>query len=106
MKKFLLKMCIWSVTFFKCETWTIYLMEKNRLETVVLLKNVKIPLNKRMTIEEVIDKIKEKRPLWKCIKSRSDKIIGHILGQDSLLKAIIERDVKGHVEKGRPKQKT
>lgn len=75
-------------------------MEKNRIETFVLLKNVKIPLNKRMTNEEVIDKIREKSPLRKCIKFRSDKMIEHTLGQDCLL---IERDVEGRVQKERRK---
>lgn len=81
--------------------------KKNRLEAFEMWcfrKMLKTPWTERVTNEEVLDKVKEKRQLWKCIESRTYiKMIGHILSQESLLKTIIEEDIERYIEKGRPR---
>jgi len=64
-----------------------------------------IPWTERVTNEEVLDRIKDKRHLWKSIQSRRDKIIGHILKHESLLRTIFERELEGHVGWGRLRTK-
>lgn len=49
--------------------------------------------------EEVLDKIKEKRLLWKSIQSKRDKMIGHILRHEGQLKKITEEDTNEHIGK-------
>lgn len=57
-------------------------------------KILKILCTKRLTAKEVLDKVKEKRKLWKCIQSKRDMMIGHILRYAGLLKTIIENDIE------------
>lgn len=40
-----------------------------------------------------------------CVQSRKDKMIGHILKQETLLQTIIEWDIEWYKEIGRPKIK-
>lgn len=97
-KKFF-KSYIWSVALY--EKFTIDLA-KNRLKAIEMWcfeKMLKIPWIGRVTNEEVLNKIKEKRQLWKSIQSRRDKMIGHILRNRSLLKTIIEGDIQGQIGK-------
>lgn len=54
-----------------------------------------IPWTVRVTDENVLDEIKEKRLLCKSIQSRRDKMTGHILRHEDLLKKIIEGDAEG-----------
>jgi len=57
----------------------------------------------RVINEEVLDKIKEKRQLWKCVQSRRDKMIEHILRHECLLMTKMYGDIEGYIGSGRPK---
>jgi len=46
----------------------------------------------RVTDEEVLDRVLERRSLWKSIKKRRMEWIGHILGHGGLLGLDLGRD--------------
>jgi len=62
---------------------------------------LKIIWSNRVTNEEVLGRIKEKRQIWKTITKRRDNMIGHTLYHYSLLKLIIEGYVDGKTGRGR-----
>jgi len=49
--------------------------------------------------------MKEKRKLWSSVKVRRDKMIGHLLPNDSRTKIVIEGDLDGYIERGRLRMK-
>lgn len=65
-------------------------------------KMFRIKWTEIITNEAVLNKIKEKQELWRIIKFRRNKMIGHLPRHDSLMKSVIEDDVEGYIEIGRP----
>ena len=59
----------------------------------------------RVSYEEVLRRIGEKRSLMKTLTRRRNNLIGHILRRDGLLKTIVEGQVDGKNGKGRPRTK-
>ena len=57
----------------------------------------------RQEIEEILMDLEEERTLMDTIIKRKKKWIGHILGGNSLLKFIIEEQMKGSKTRGRPR---
>ncbi|VVC40587.1 Reverse transcriptase domain [Cinara cedri] len=73
-RKRFLKIYVWNIALYGCETWKISAIEKRKLEAF---------------------------EMW-CYLRRA-KIIGHLLRHESLSKTVIEGDVEGHIGKGRPR---
>ena len=57
----------------------------------------------RITNEEVLGRIGERRTLWKCLKKRKDQMMGHTLRRGGLLRDILEGVVG--MKRGRPRLK-
>ena len=51
-----------------------------------------INLMDRITNEEVLERIRERRALWKSLRRRRDQMIGHTLRHGGLLRDILEGD--------------
>ena len=64
---------------------------------------MKIKWIDRVSNEEVLRRVEEKRSLLKTLKRRRDILIGHIMRHDGLMKTIIEGQVNGKRGKGRPR---
>ena len=56
----------------------------------------------RVSNEEVLRRVSEKRSILKTLSRRRDNLVGHILRHDGLMKPIVEGQVKGKKGKGRP----
>lgn len=105
-RKRFLKIYIWSIALYGCETWTISATEKRKLEAFEMWcyrKMLRIKWIDRITNEAVLIRIKEKEILWHTVKVRRAKMIGHLLRHESLTKTVIEGDVEGHIGRGRPR---
>ena len=66
----LLKTYVWSIAMFGCKTWTIREAERKRLEAFEMSwyrRMMNIKWMKRITNEEVLGRIGERRTLWKSL---------------------------------------
>ena len=105
-RKKLLKTYIWSIMLYGCETWIIAKEERRRIEAFEMWcyrRMEKIRWTDRMTNEEVLERVSEKKSIWKSIQKRRNELIGHILRHDGLLGLILEGLVDGKNHRGRPR---
>ena len=49
----------------------------------------------RITNEEVLERVSERKSIWKSIQKRRNELIGHILRHDALLLLISEGIING-----------
>ena len=75
-------MGVWymSIAMYGCETWTIGEPERKRLEAFEMwcyrrMRNIK--WMDKITNEEVLGRIEERRTLWKSLKKRRVQMMGH-----------------------------
>jgi hypothetical protein len=66
-------------------------------------KKVKKIWTDRITNEEDLEKLSERKSMWKSIQKRKNALIGHILSNSSLLLLIFERVIDGKNHRGRPR---
>ena len=81
---------MWSVALYGCETWTVTMEEKKRLEAFeqwCYRRMLKIGWKDRVTNEE----------------ARRTSLIGHTLRHDNMLTRIVEGMVEGKRYRGRPR---
>lgn len=105
-RKNLLKTYIWSIMLYGCETWTIAREEMRRIEAFEMWcyrRMQKISWTDRITNEEVLEKVSERKSMWKSIQKRRNELIGHILRHDGLLLLILEGVIDGKNHRGRPR---
>jgi hypothetical protein len=74
------------------------------LEMWCYRRMLKIPWVDRVSNKEVLKRAQEKRVLWNNIVQRRDRLIGHLLRHEGLLKTVIEGTVEGKRCRGRPRQ--
>ena len=105
-RKQFIRCYIWSLFLYGSETWTLTAAEKSRVEAFEMWcyrRMMKIKWIDRVSNEEVLRRVEEKRSLLKTLKRRRDILIGHIMRHDGLMKTIIEGQVNGKRGKGRPR---
>ncbi|KAI5738724.1 hypothetical protein M8J77_010460 [Diaphorina citri] len=106
-RKNLIKSFVWSVLLYGCETWTISESEKKHLEAFEMWcyrKTLKIVWSDRVTNEEVLERVKERRQVMNNISARRAKWIGHNLRHEGMLLTLIEGMVEGTNQRGRPRK--
>ncbi|KAL1446687.1 hypothetical protein WDU94_006588 [Cyamophila willieti] len=106
-RKNLIKSFVWSVLLYGCETWTISEKDKKHLEAFEMWcfrRTLKITWCDKITNEEVLRRIREKRQVLKNIQVRRATWIGHILRHEGLLHTLIETTIEGRNQRGRPRQ--
>ena len=64
---------------------------------------MKIKWIDRVSNEEVLRRVGEKRSLLRTLSRRRDDLVGHIMRHDGLMKKIVEGQVEGKKGKGRPR---
>jgi hypothetical protein len=64
---------------------------------------LKIPWVYRVSNKEVLKRAQEKRVLWNNTVKRRDRLIGHLLRHEGLLKTVTEGTVAGKRCRGRPR---
>ena len=106
LKKRLIKTLIWSVTLYGSETWTLRKEEMERIEAFemwIWRRMEKISWTEHKTNEEVLKQVEEKREMINTIRKRQKTWMGHIMRGDSLLREIMEGQLKGKRTRGRPR---
>ena len=90
------------------EAWTMTAAEKSRVEAFEMWcyrRMMRIKWIDRVSNEEVLRRVGEKRSLMKTLTRRRNNLVGHILRHDGLMKTIVEGQVDGKNGKGRPRIK-
>ena len=91
-----------------CETWTIGEAERKRIEAFEMWfyrRMMNIKWMDKITNEEVLGRIGERRTLWKSLKKRRRQMMGHTLRHGGLLRDILEGEVGKKRGRGRPRLK-
>src|SRR5437867_6130562 len=107
LKKRMVKVLVWPVVLYGCETWTLLQDEINRLEAleVWLWRGLKkISWRDKIRNDGVFARVKEERCLIRTIRQRQKNWIGHVLRGDGLLRDVIEGRVKGKNRSGKPRK--
>src|SRR3989442_1980098 len=105
----MVKVLIWRVVLYGCETWTLLQDEINRLEAlgVWLWRGLeKISWRDKIRNDEVFARVMEERCLIGTIRQRQKNWIGHVLRGEGLLKHVLEVKVKGTKRSGKPRKGT
>jgi hypothetical protein len=105
-KKRMVKMLIWPVAMYGCETWTMRKEETDRLRALemwIWRKVGKVNWRDKRTNEEVLKSVGENRCLVESIVKRKKNWIGHVVRGDGLLKTVLEGRMEGKRPRGRPR---
>ena len=108
LKKRMVKVLIWPVVMYGCETWTLLEEEIDRLQALemwIWRGLEKISWRDRVSNEDVLTRVDERRSLMRIIWQRKKNWIGHVLRGDGLLKDVLEGRMLGKKRKGRPRTK-
>ena len=108
LKKRMVKMLIWPVVLYGCETWTLLEEEIDRLQALEmwLWRGIeKISWRDRVSNQDVLIKVDERRCLMRTIWQRKKNWIGHVLRGSGLLKDVLEGRMLGKKRRGRPRVK-
>src|SRR6478609_8922312 len=103
LRKKLVKTLVWPVVLYGCETWTMRKEEINRLnafEIWVWRRMGKVSWINKMTNEQVLSSMNEKRSLIKTIWGRNKNWIGHVVRGDGLMKLVPEGRMVGKRPRG------
>ena len=101
LKKKLVRCYVWSIALYGAETWTLRKLEQKYLERFEIWcwrRMEKKKWSEKVTNEQVLERIGEKRTLLNNILRRKANWIGHILRRNCLLHDAIEgqmTEVKG-----------
>src|SRR2546425_5537174 len=100
----MVKVLVWSVVLYGCETWTLLQDEINRLEAlkVWLWRGLeKISWRDKIRNGEVFARVMEESCLIRTIRQQQKNWIGHVLrGGEGLLRDLVEEKVKGQKRSG------
>jgi hypothetical protein len=85
------------------EAWTITAAEQKRRETMEMWcyrRMLKVKWTERITNEEVLRRVGEKRNIINALRRRRGIFIGLILRYSSLLKTVLEGKISGKIYRG------
>ena len=88
------------------ETWTVGEADRKKLEAFEMWcysRMMKIPWIDKVSNREVLERVKEKRSIWGIVKGRRDRMVGHILRHDGLVRDILESENVRRKGRGRPR---
>lgn len=104
LRKKLVKCYIWSIALYGAETWTMRKREKKYLESFEMWcwrRIEKVKWNERVTNDEVLRRVGERKIILNTIIQRKANWIGHILRREGLIHDVIEGKIKGTAGRGR-----
>ena len=106
-RKRFIKVYVWSVALYGCETWIINKAEQRSLESFEMWcwrRMLKVSWIEHRTNESILKEIDEGREILKSIRVRRWNMMGHILRRENeLIKRIIEGKMEGKRGRGRPR---
>ena len=108
LKKRMVKVLVWPVAIYGCETWTLKKEEKDKLEALEMWlwrKLEKVNWSDRISNEEVLTMVNESRCLIETIRQRKKNWVGHVLRGNGLLRDVLEGRMLGKAQVGRRREK-
>ena len=106
LKKRLVKVLVWPVVLYGCETWVMKKEAIDRLEAFemwVWRRLEKVSWEDKMSNEEVLEAVVESRRIVDTIVRRKKNWIGHVVRGDGLLKLVLEGRMENKRPRGRPR---
>ena len=106
-KKTIVKTLVWSTLLYGSETWTLRKEDIRRLEAVEMWmwkRMEKVSWMDKITNEEILNKVGEKRQLISVIRNRQKNWIGHVLRGEGLLREVMEGRMEGKRSRDRPRK--
>jgi hypothetical protein len=103
-KKKIVKTVIWSVALYSAETWSLRKEDIRRIEALemwIWRRMERISWTEKITNEEVLRRVGEKRSMVETIVRRKKNWIGHIMRGDGLMKEVMEGKMEGKRGRGR-----
>ena len=103
-KKKIVKTVIWSVALYSAETWSLRKEDIKRIEALemwIWRRMERISWTEKITNEEVLRRVGEKRSMVETIVRRKKNWIGHIMRGDGLMKEVMEGKMEGKRGPGR-----
>ena len=100
----LVKTLVWSVLLYGCETWTLGKEEKRRIEAFemwVWRRMIKVSWKDKVTNDEVLRLVGQRRMLLETILERKRNWIGHVLRGKGLMLEVMEARMEGKRGPGR-----
>src|SRR4051812_7480277 len=107
LKKRMIKVLVWPVVLYGCETWTLLQDEIDRLKALEmwLWRGLeKVSWKDKISSKKVLEMVEEKRCLINTITQRKKNWIGHVLRGNGLLRDVMEGKMMGRNRRGRPRQ--
>ena len=108
LKKRMVKVLVWPVAIYGCETWTLKKEEKDKLEALEMWlwrKLEKVNWSDRISNEEVLTMVNESRCLIETIRQRKKNWVGHVLRGNGLLRDVLEGRMVEKARVGRRREK-
>ena len=105
-RKRLVRCYILSTLLYASETWTLSKETEDKIQAFemwIYRKMLKVSYTDRVTNEEILKRVNEKKKLLQEIKSRKMQYMGHILRSQCLQKQLLEGKVEGRRKRGRPR---
>ena len=107
-RKNMMKTYIWSTLLYGAESWTLSVGLVKRLEAIEMWlwrRMMKIPWTARLTNEEVLNMVGEKRQLVLTIRKRQFKFLGHTMRRNGMENLALTGMIEGKRGRGRPREK-
>lgn len=101
------KSYVWSVMLYGSETWILTAQDKKKTEAMEIWtwrRLLRISWTEKKSNEEILQIIEEKRVLLFIIRSRSGKLIGHLMRHNPFITNIMEGRINGRKGRGRPRK--
>ena len=106
LKKRMIKVLIWPVVLYGCETWTLLAAGIDKLEALEMWlwrKIEKVNWSDKVRNEVVLKRVDENRCLMRTIRQRKKNWIGHVLRGHGLMKDVLEGRMLGKRRVGKPR---
>jgi DNA-binding protein YbaB len=106
LKKRMVKVLIWPVVLYGCETWTLRSDEIDKLQALemwIWRRLERVSWMEKITNEEVLTMVNETRCLMRTIFKRKKNWMGHVLRGEGLLRDVLEGRMLGKRPRGRPR---
>ena len=106
LKKRMIKVLVWPVALYGCETWTLRKADMSKLQALEMWlwrKMEGVSWKDKISNEEVLKRVNETRCLIRTVCGRKKNWIGHVLRGNGLLKDVLEGRMLGKRPRGRPR---
>ena len=106
LRKRLVKTYVWSIALYGAETWTVGRDEMRRMEALEMWcwrRMEKVSWTQRVTNEQILERVGERRQMMGLVRNRRHRWMGHVLRHGGLLREVMEGRVEGKRPRGRPR---